>query len=357
MSAVFGRNITLSIFGESHGVAIGCVLGGLPAGIKLDMEYIHTQMQRRVPGKSELATARCEADLPEIVSGVLDGYTTGAPLTMLIKNNTQRSRDYSQLATMVRPGHADYGARVKYQGFNDYRGGGHFSGRITAPLVFAGAIARLILQEKNIVLGACINSIGSISTQNRLLDGIARQELVDLGKESFPCLEVGAAEEMKRLIVRAKTQGDSVGGRIECAVQGIPAGIGENFFDSLESQLASMLFSIPAVKGVEFGAGFDIASMYGSQSNDSPCYNNGVVEFGSNNNGGIVGGITNGSPVVLRVAIKPTPSIYKEQQTIDMENRTNTHLSIEGRHDPCIVPRAVPVVEAAVAWVVLDNLL
>ena len=358
MGAVFGRKVTVSILGESHGVGIGCVLSGLPAGIKIDLDYINQQMQRRAPGKSQLATARHEADEPEIISGVFNGYTTGAPLTMFIKNNTHHSKDYSILDSLVRPGHADYGAKIKYNGFSDYRGGGHFSGRLTAPLVFAGAIAKLVLQEKNIKIGAHIKSVGLISTKRTCLDNIGVLELLEIQKKPFPVLDNECSLKMQDIIMQAKQEGDSVGGTVECAIYNVPPGMGENFFDSLESQLSSMLFSIPAVKALEFGLGFGITELYGSQSNDQPYYDgDGNVAFRTNNNGGIVGGISNGAPIVFRVGIKPTPSIYKAQNTINIKTKENTNIAIEGRHDPCIVPRAVPVVEAVAAWVMLDNIL
>lgn len=357
MGAVFGRNIKISIFGESHGAGIGCVLSGLPAGIELDLAAINLQLQRRAPGNNPLATARREADMPEIISGVFNGRTTGAPLCMLIKNSQQHSKDYSLLKDIMRPGHADYSAYVKYNGFNDYRGGGHFSGRLTAPLVFAGAIASQILAERGIMIGAHIKSIAHTGDRELAPSDFSASKLAELRQQYLPTLDSKKNEKMQENILRAKENGDSVGGVIEAFVLGVPAGIGENFFDSLESQLAAMLFSIPAVKGVEFGAGYAITKMLGSKANDEPYYENEQVKFGTNHNGGIIGGITTGAPLVFSVAVKPTPSIYRRQNTIDVDKKQNTQLCIVGRHDPCIVPRAVPVVEAAAAWVILDNLI
>lgn len=357
MGAVFGKKITLTIFGESHGVGIGCVLGNLPAGIKLDYELIAAQMKRRAPGNSPLATARKEADEFEILSGVFNGHTTGAPLCMLIKNSTQRSNDYNILQDVMRPGHADYTGRIKYKGFNDYRGGGHFSGRLTAPLVFAGAVARQVLTQKGICIGAHIKSIANITDQPLDSLNIKSELLEQLSSAAFPTICAVQGQLMQQQILKAKNNLDSVGGVIECAAINIPAGLGEPFFDSLESQLASLLFSIPAVKGVSFGAGFSLTELHGSQANDPMHYQNGEIKFASNNNGGILGGISNGLPMVFSVAIKPTPSIYQEQDTINITSLENYKLQIHGRHDPCIVQRAVPVVEAAAAWVILDNLI
>lgn len=356
MGMVFGKKVTLSIFGESHGTAIGCVLGNLPAGIKLDMEYIAEQMARRAPGNSPMATSRKEADQPEIVSGLFNGYTTGAPLCMIIHNSTQRSSDYNILQDVMRPGHADYTGHIKYKGFNDYRGGGHFSGRLTAPLVFAGAVARQILMAKGIHIGAHVKSIAQVQDAPLNKLQIDAELLKSFTKSKLPTVCAGQGEKMRALIENVKAELDSVGGVIECAAINVPAGLGEPFFDSLESQLAALLFSIPAVKGVSFGEGFYISTLLGSQANDNMYYDNGAVKFQSNNNGGILGGITNGLPIVFSVAIKPTPSIYKEQNTINITTQENYKLSIHGRHDPCIVPRAVPVVESALAWVLLDNL-
>ena len=357
MGAVFGKKITLTIFGESHGQAIGCVLGNLPSGIILDLDKIKAELQRRAPGNSPLATSRKETDDFEIVSGIFEGKTTGSPLCMLIKNSTQRSGDYELLKNVLRPGHADYVAKIKYKQANDYRGGGHFSGRITAPLVFAGAIAKQILEQSGIIIAARIKSIAKIKDRAQDLLNIDENLLCRLQKDSFPVLDFEQGQLMQKEILQAKADCDSVGGVIECFALNLPVGVGEPFFDSLESCLASMLFSIPAVKGVEFGLGFAISEELGSRVNDQMSYVDQQIKFSSNNNGGILGGISNALPLVLRVAIKPTPSIAKLQQTINYAEQKNVNLKISGRHDPCIVPRAVVVVEAATAWVVLDNLL
>lgn len=357
MGAVFGKKITLTIFGESHGAEIGCVLANLPSGIELDLEKIQNELQRRAPGNSPLATSRQEADKFEIVSGLFQGKTTGSPLCMHIKNSSQRSGDYEALKDVVRPGHADYVAKIKYKQANDYRGGGHFSGRITAPLVFAGAVAKQILAKSGVSIAARIKSIAKIQDAAQDLLDIEKQLLETLLKKEFPVIDSQQGNLMQAEILKAKTELDSVGGVIECFALDLPVGIGEPFFDSLESSLASMLFSIPAVKGVEFGLGFAISEQRGSQANDQIQYQGTKIQFLSNNNGGILGGISNALPLVLRVAIKPTPSIAKVQQSINLVEQTNVNLQITGRHDPCIVPRAVVVVEAATAWVLLDNLL
>lgn len=309
MGAVFGKKLTLTIFGESHGTAIGCVLDNLPVGIKLDHQLISEQMRRRAPGNSPLATSRKETDEFEIVSGLFNGHTTGAPLCMFIKNSTQRSGDYNILQDVMRPGHADYSGRIKYKGFNDYRGGGHFSGRLTAPLVFAGAVARQILAEKNIYIGAHISSIASVRDQAFDKLQIDAPLLTQLSCSPFPTLDVTQGQLMQEQILAAKSMADSVGGVVECAAINIPTGLGEPFFDSLESQLAAMLFSIPAVKGLSFGDGFAMSALLGSQANDSMFYEHDQVKFTSNHNGGIIGGISNGLPLVFSTAIKPTPSI------------------------------------------------
>lgn len=357
MGAVFGKKITLTIFGESHGTAIGCVLANLPSGVELDLEKIQNELQRRAPGNSPLATSRKEADEFEIVSGLFQGKTTGSPLCILIKNSSQRSGDYELLKDLVRPGHADYVAKIKYKQANDYRGGGHFSGRLTAPLVFAGAVAKQILEKQDIIVAARIKSIAKIRDREQDFLNIERKLLEELLQSEFPVLDLVQGEKMQAEILQAKAQLDSVGGVIEGFALNLPVGLGEPFFDSLESSLASMLFSIPAVKGVEFGLGFAISEQLGSVTNDQLQYQGDKIKFLSNNNGGILGGISNSLPLVFRVAIKPTPSIAKEQQSINFAEQTNVALKITGRHDPCIVPRAVVVVEAAAAWVLLDNIL
>lgn len=354
MSGVWGKNIKLSIFGESHGAALGITIDGLPSGVELDLEYIKKEMKRRAPGNSALSTPRKEGDVFEILSGFFNGRTTGTPLCAIIRNSNQHSKDYTQLKYNVRPSHADYTGYVKYKGFNDYRGGGHFSGRITAPLVFAGAVAKQLLKEKGITIGSHIKSIGSIEDDAFDNIEISAASLEELFSEDFPVLNKEVLPEMTGEILEAKKALDSVGGVIETAVINIPAGIGSPFFDSLESELAHIIFSIPAVKGLEFGSGFDITKLKGSEANDEFYSDGGSIKTRTNNNGGILGGITSGMPVVFKTAFKPTPSIARRQRTVDIETLENVDLEIHGRHDPCIVPRAVPVVEAAAALAVLD---
>lgn len=354
MSSEFGKNIKLSIFGESHGEAIGCVIDGLPSGVRLDMDKIYLDMSRRAPGKDKTATPRLEKDIPHILSGVLDSVTTGAPLAMIIENTNTKSGDYSNLLTVPRPSHSDYPAYVKYGGNNDIRGGGHFSGRLTAPLVFAGAVAKQILGEKGITIGAHIAQIGSARDEMLDKNNISADLLNQLTSKSFSVISKDAEENMRAVVEKARMSLDSVGGAVECAVVGLPVGIGSNMFSTVESHLSSILFGIPAVKGVQFGAGFDFAEMTGSQANDGYRIKDGAVSLVSNNNGGVLGGMTTGAPLVLSVVIKPTPSISQPQQSVNLQTMTDETLVIHGRHDPCIVPRAVPVVEAAVALGILD---
>lgn len=357
MSSEFGKNIKLSVFGESHGKAIGCVIDGLPAGIKLDMEKIHTDMARRAPGQDKYATPRLEKDQPEIISGLLDGVTTGAPLAMLIKNTNTKSSDYENLMSMPRPSHSDYPAYVKYKGNNDVRGGGHFSGRLTAPIVFAGAVAKQILKEKGVVIGAHIARIGGICDKMFDKNDISPDLLNELSSMPFSTVSASAQEKMRALIEEARMEQDSVGGVIECAAVGLPVGIGSNIFSTVEGHLSEALFGIPAVKGVEFGAGFGFADMNGSLANDQYCVKNGKVALMSNNNGGVLGGMTTGAPLVFSVVIKPTSSISKPQKSVDLKTMTQQTLVVKGRHDPCIVPRAVVVVEAAAAFALLDMMI
>ena len=354
MSGMWGNNIRVSIFGESHGNAIGINIDGLPSGFSIDMDKVMVEMARRAPGKSPLSTPRKEGDVPEILSGYFEGKTTGTPLCAIIRNSNTKSKDYSKLKDVMRPGHADYTGVVRYDGFNDYRGGGHFSGRITAPLVFAGAICKQILESKGIVIAAHVNSIGSIKDKS-FLDVDINEELISSfnGKE-LPLINSELEEAMREEVMNARKDMDSIGGTIECAVLGIKPGIGNPFFDSVESTLAHLMFSVPAVKGIEFGKGFDISKMRGSEANDEYYLDGKIIKTKTNNNGGILGGITNGMPIVFNVAIKPTASIYKEQSTVNIATMEETKLSIEGRHDPCIVQRALPVIEAVTAIGILE---
>lgn len=357
MSNTFGQKLKVTIFGESHGVAIGCVIDGLPAGISIDWDAVRQDMARRAPGSSALATPRKEKDAFEILSGYFNDHTTGTPLAMEIRNGNQHSKDYDILKDNMRPGHADYTGHVKYGGFNDYRGGGHFSGRITAPLTFAGSIARQVLSAKGIHIGAHVTHIAGI--EDRRFDPLGESEetFASLRKEKLPVLTKDVGEKMEEAILDAKAEGDSVGGIVECMVTGLSAGLGDPFFDSLESELSHMMFSIPAVKGIEFGDGFGLAAMKGSAANDCMHWANGKVETTTNHNGGILGGISSGSPVIFRLAIKPTASIGKSQPTVNLAEKKGTLLTIGGRHDPCIIPRAIPVIETAAAFVILDEVL
>lgn len=354
MSSVIGDKIKLSIFGESHGEAIGCVIDGLPAGIKIDMNAVYKDMQRRAPGKDKTATPRLEKDIPHILSGMLDNVTTGAPLAMVIENTNTKSGDYSNLMTVPRPGHSDYPAYVKYGGNNDIRGGGHFSGRLTAPLVFAGSVAKQILSQKGVTIGAHIKQIGSVCDAVSDLNKTDKSLLDTLSSSTFSLIDETKEQAMRDEIEKARLSLDSVGGIIECFAVGLPVGLGGNMFDTVEGKLASILFGVPAIKGVEFGIGFGFADKRASEVNDQYEIKNGRVATLSNNNGGVLGGMTDGAPLSVSVAIKPTPSIAKKQKSVNLLTMENAELEIHGRHDPCIVVRAVPVIECAVALGLLD---
>ena len=343
-----------SIFGESHGPAIGVVLEGVPAGLELDMEAVQKELDRRRPGKNGLSTARKEADVPQILSGVFQGKTTGAPLCAVIGNTDQHPGDYEATKDLARPGHADWAAHVRYNGCNDYRGGGHFSGRLTAPLVFAGAVAKQILASKGIKIGAHISCIYGIN------DAVAEDmdTLLAVADKEFPVLDDACGEEMRQAILEAKEEQDSVGGSIECMVFGLPAGLGApDIGRNVEGVFSQHLFAVPAVKAVAFGAGAAFSLMRGSEAND-PLYvdEDGTVKAEQNNAGGVNGGITNGMPVTFEVTLRPTPSIAKTQFTVDMAKMENAELELHGRHDPCVVHRAVPVIEAAAALAACDVL-
>ena len=354
MSGIWGNHIQLSIFGESHGKSIGITLNGLPAGLEIDMVQVMVEMRRRAPGRNLLSTQRKEVDAPEILSGYFNQKTTGTPLCAIIQNKDTRSKDYGQLKDLMRPSHGDFAGAIKYGGHNDYRGGGHFSGRITAPLVFAGAVCKQVLAKKGIYIGAHINSIRDIKDQAFDPLQIPKELLDGLYPKDLPLLDPSKEEAIKEAILDARKNGDSVGGTVECAIIGLEAGLGDPFFHSVESTLAQLLFSVPAVKGVEFGAGFEIASMYGSEANDELYYEGDAVKTKTNHNGGVTGGITNGMPIVFTCAIKPTSSIGKPQQTINLATKTQEVLEIKGRHDPCIVQRALPVIEAVAAIGMLE---
>lgn len=350
MSSIWGDRVQLSIFGESHGNGIGVVVDGLPAGYEIDLEQAAVQMSRRAPGRDATSTMRREADAPRILSGLFNGKTSGAPLAAVIENTDTRSGDYDDIARMARPGHADYTGYIRYKGCNDPRGGGHFSGRLTAPLVFAGAVCRQILKQEGISVGGHIASIAGV--KDGLFDpvGVSAAQLDSLAAVPFSLLDHTVESAMRAEVERARLDCDSVGGVVECAAVGLPAGLGSPMFGGVENVLSSILFGIPAVRGVEFGAGFNAAEMRGSQHND-PFYRreDGVIATKTNHHGGVLGGITSGMPLIVRVAFKPTASIAQPQQTVELLSGKPCELSVKGRHDPCIVPRALPVVEAAVA--------
>ncbi len=353
MSSSFGSSLKITIFGQSHAPAIGVCIEGFPAGFRPDFDALDAFLARRAPGQGAYATARREADRPEFLSGLAEGQTCGAPLTAVIRNTDTRSGDYAGLKDVPRPGHADYPAQVKWGGAQDAAGGGHFSGRLTAPLCIAGGLCLQYLQARGIAVGAHIERIGGVS--DRRFDPVQPELPVPAGV--LPVLSAPAGERMLAEIAAAKAEGDSVGGCIECAVTGLPTGLGSPMFDGMENRLARILFGIPAVKGLEFGNGFACAGLRGSENNDPYSMDGGAVRTRTNNAGGILGGLTTGMPLVFRAAIKPTPSIARPQESVSLSRRENTTLEIHGRHDPCIVPRAVPCVEAAAAVAILDALL
>ena len=351
MSSTYGENLRLSIFGQSHGPAIGMTLDGIPAGLPVDIDKLQAFLNRRAPGASLYSTSRQESDTPEFLGGILNGYTCGAPIAAVIKNQNLKSADYDHLKDLPRPGHSDYSAHVKFGGFQDMAGGGHFSGRLTAPLCIAGGLCKQWLQQHNIDICARIVLIGGIEDKTPVNWCNPNPVTVT---EDFPVIDQSAAQKMKDAIAQAKTDGDSLGGIIECIITGLPAGLGDPMFGGMESRIAQIIYGIPAVKGLSFGSGFESAFMRGSENNDDFSVKNGNVVTVTNHAGGILGGITNGMPLVFRVAIKPTPSILRQQKSISLSTMEEAHLSIQGRHDPCIVPRAVPVVEAAAAIALFD---
>ena len=355
MSSTYkGKNLTLSVFGQSHSEGIGAVLDGIPAGFTPDMDKLGAFMKRRAPGQNKMSTQRKEGDVPEIFSGLAGRVTCGAPLSFVIRNTDTKSNDYADVCDMPRPAHSDYAAYVKYGGHNDVAGGGHFSGRLTAPICAAGGVLLQYLQEKGVTIAAHIENIGKAADVRFDPANVTGDDLQNLLAKAFPVLDDSAADKMAEEIEKARAAGDSVGGVIECAVTGLPVGLGDPMFDGIENRLAQALFAIPAVKGVEFGAGFAVADMFGSENNDPFYTDNGTVRTKTNNHGGILGGITSGMPLVFRIALKPTPSIGREQDTVSLKDGTNARLTVHGRHDPCVVVRAVPVVEAVAALVLAD---
>jgi chorismate synthase len=349
-----GKEFVVTCFGESHGRCVGAVIDGCPAGLPLNEEDIQKELDKRLPKKEEIVSARREEDAVEILSGIYEGFTTGAPICVLVWNKEVISDDYDAIRHTPRPGHADYPARIKYLGFNDHRGGGRFSGRITVAFVMAGAISKKLLELAGIEVLAYATEIGGVKMR-------LTQSLEDIREKTYGssvrCPDPKVAVEMEETILKAKKMGDSVGGIVECVASNVLAGVGEPIFDSLDAELAKMLFDIPAVKGVEFGVGFEAARLKGSENNDSYVIRDGEIEAVTNNAGGVLGGLSSGMPIVVRVAVKPTPSISKEQKTVDMLNMADTTIQVKGRHDSCIVPKAVPVVEASVAMVLVDQLL
>jgi len=354
MASLYGKNLRVSIFGQSHSKAIGVSVDGFPAGRTIDFEELTRFMEKRAPGRNNYSTARKEADRIEILSGMVDGKTCGAPFAAIIHNMDVKSEDYKEIMDVPRPSHADYTAQLKYGGAQDTSGGGHFSGRLTAPLCIAGGICKQILQQEGIEIVAHIAQIADVEDTRFNPVDISEEDLRLLAENDFPTIDPLQGNEMKQVIEAARKNEDSVGGIIECAITGLPGGIGEPIFDGVENKIAAIMFGIPAVKGIEFGNGFECASLLGSENNDSFHVENGKVKAKTNRHGGILGGITSGMPVIFRVALKPTPSIGKTQESVSLSRMENTLLAIKGRHDPCIVPRAVVCVEAAAAIAVLD---
>ena len=351
MSSTYGENLKLSIFGQSHGPAIGMTMEGIPAGLSVDMDQLQAFLNLRAPGQNDWSTPRKEEDRPEFLGGILDGYTCGAPIAAVIYNKNTRSGDYDNLKNCPRPGHADYTAQVKYGGFQDAAGGGHFSGRLTAPLCIAGGLCKQWLSQMGIQIAAHIQSIGDVADES--FDFVS--PAIGMVNLNFPTLDDQKGLLMRQRIAEARSNGDSIGGSVQCAVTGLPAGLGEPMFGGVENRIAQIIYGIPAVKGILFGE--DCRTYHGSEYNDSFYIVNGSVRTKTNHCGGILGGITNGMPIIFEVAIKPTPSISKPQQTVNLLTGETTTIEIKGRHDPCIVPRAVPVVEAAAAIAIYDLIL
>ncbi|MCJ7631332.1 chorismate synthase [Candidatus Bathyarchaeota archaeon] len=349
-----GKRFMVSCFGESHGKCVGIVVDGCPPGLDLSEDVVQRELDKRRPQSTQVSTARLEEDRVELLSGIFNGRTTGAPIMMLVLNRDVDSKQYDEFRWKPRPGHADYPALIRYSGCNDYRGGGRFSGRLTAAFVMAGAVAKVYLNSKLVEVLAYTAEVAGIKAQVPNETTVIRERMA---KNLMRCPDEDAAKRMEKAVAAARKEGDSVGGIVECLSLGMPPGVGNPIFDSLDADLAKMLFNIPAVKGVEFGTGFRVAELKGSENNDPYTIRDGRIVSTTNNAGGILGGLTNGMPIVVRVAFKATPSISKRQQTVNLKNMTETDLEIKGKHDTCIVPRAVPVVEASVAVVLADHLL
>jgi len=349
-----GKEFTVTTFGESHGKVVGVVVDGCPAGLTLSEEDFQEELDRRIPAEPKIVSARVEKDTAKILSGVLNGKTTGAPVTVTVENKETNSSDYEDIKDLPRPGHSDYPARIRYGGFNDYRGGGRFSGRVTVALILAGTIAKKLLNRYDIDVLAYTLAIGQVRSDKRFSAAEIRKNRYAAATR---CPDLECAEKMEEAIIAAKSAGDSLGGIVECIALNMPVGVGEPLFDALDADLAKALFGVSAVKGVEFGAGFRAASMRGSENNDAFLFKNGKVATATDNAGGILGGLSSGMPIMIRVAIKPTPSIAKEQKTVNLSTMKDATLSVKGRHDPCVVPKAVPAIEAAVAVTLVDHLI
>jgi chorismate synthase len=347
-----GKEFVVTTFGESHGKVVGVVVDGCPAGLSLSEVDFQEELNHRIPQEPKIVSARMEKDNAKILSGVFEGFTTGAPIALIVENKETDSREYEFIKDLPRPGHSDFPARVKYGGFNDYRGGGRFSGRITVALIMAGTIAKRLLSVCDVSVLAYTLSIGDVKTEKRLSPQEIHKNRYTVATR---CPDLGCAEKMEESIIKAKKEGDSLGGIIECMVLNMPVGLGEPLFDSLDADLAKAVFVVPAVKGVEFGAGFRATQLMGSENNDAFFLKNGKIATSTEYAGGILGGLSSGMPIILRVAIKPTPSIVKEQKTVDLSSMENTTLSVKGRHDPCVVPKAVPAIEATVAITLVDH--
>ena len=354
MASIWGNNVKISIYGESHGVSVGVVITGLPPGEKIDLNAIDLQMGRRIPGFNKDSSTLSEFDTAHIQSGVFEDKTTGAPLCAIIPNSEADGKSYEALRRAPRPSHADYTGNTRFDGYNDFRGGGHFSGRLTAALVFAGAVCRQILSRRGIVIGSHASEIASIKDTPFDPVLVSRDMLQRLSEQFFPVISPDAFKAMRVAIDNARNESDSVGGIVECAMTGLPAGIGSPIFDGVENCIASIVFGIPGVRGIEFGTGFDAARMKGSGHNDMYYYDGQRILTRTNHHGGAIGGITSGMPLIFKTAFKPTPSIGLPQESIDLDTNEEIMLSIQGRHDPCIVPRAIPAVEAAAAIALLD---
>ena len=349
-----GKEFTVTSFGESHGKCVGVVIDGCPAGVPLSEKDIQTELDRRIPPQPKIVSGRIEKDIVKLLSGVFNGFTTGAPISMTVENKEADSSDYEAIKDLPRPAHADYPARIKYGGFNDYRGGGRFSGRVTIALIMAGAVAKKLLSTFNVDVLAYTKAIGKVKMDKSL----SPEEIRKLRyKAAVRCPDLTCAEAMEKAIVNARKEGDSLGGIIECIVLNVPVGVGEPLFDALDADIAKMLLAVPAVKGVEFGAGFAAAELKGSENNDAYLMKNGKIVTRTNNAGGILGGLSSGMPITVRVAVKPTSSIAKEQRTVNLAKMKDTTMKVTGRHDPCVVPKAVPVVESAVAIILADHMI